>query len=205
VLDSNENALVHAAHNQHTMPDINQTITNDAAAAAAANSAEPAAAPIRPTARFMLSHPAHIVSLGFGSGLSPVAPGTVGTLLGWLSFAVLSRWLNEWQWGAVIAVSLVVGIWLSGITARALHTEDPGNVVSDEIVSFWLVLWLISPAGWLAQCIAFGLFRYFDAVKPGPVGWADRRFSGGFGVFADDVIAAFCTVLVFALWRFVTA
>ncbi len=159
--------------------------------------------PMRPTARFMLSSPAHFISLGFGSGLSPVAPGTVGTLFGWLSFAVLSRWLNEWQWGVVIALCLIAGIWLCGITARALNTEDPGNVVWDEIVSFWLVLWLITPAGWLAQLAAFALFRYFDAVKPGPVGWADKRFSGGFGVFADDVIAAFCTVLLFALWRFV--
>ena len=90
---------------------------------------------------------------------------------------------------------------------------DPGQIVWDEVAAFWIVLWLVLPAGLLAQAIAFGLFRFFDAVKPGPVGWADALFHGvdpqgdrhawtkaGFGIMLDDLVAAFCTLLVIALW-----
>jgi phosphatidylglycerophosphatase A len=84
---------------------------------------------------------------------------------------------------------------------------DPGNIVWDEVVAFWLVLWLIMPAGFTGQLVAFVLFRFFDAAKPGPVGWADRVFKGlgargGWGILFDDFVAAFCTLLVIALWRF---
>jgi phosphatidylglycerophosphatase A len=78
--------------------------------------------------------------------------------------------------------------------------------VWDEVAAFWLVLWLVMPAGWLGQLIAFALFRFFDAAKPGPVAWADGHFKGfgwrgGFGIMADDLVAAFCTLLVIAAWR----
>jgi phosphatidylglycerophosphatase A len=78
--------------------------------------------------------------------------------------------------------------------------------VWDEVVAFWLILWLLMPAGFVTQVLAFALFRFFDAVKPGPVGWADRVFKGGgwrggWGILFDDLVAAFCTLLVFALWR----
>ena len=87
--------------------------------------------------------------------------------------------------------------------------SDPGNIVWDEIVAFWLVLWLLLPAGFWAQFWAFVLFRFFDAAKPGPVGWADKSFKGfgwrgGFGIMFDDLVAAFCTLLVIALWRTLT-
>ena len=83
---------------------------------------------------------------------------------------------------------------------------DPGNIVWDEVVAFWLVLWLVMPTGFWGQLVAFALFRFFDAVKPGPVGWADEAFHGfgwrgGFGILLDDFVAAFCTLLVIALWR----
>jgi phosphatidylglycerophosphatase A len=74
-------------------------------------------------------------------------------------------------------------------------------------VAFWLVLWLAMPMGWWGQLVAFALFRFFDAAKPGPVGWADGLFKGfgwrgGWGILWDDFVAAFCTLLVIALWRF---
>ncbi len=166
------------------------------------------------TARFMLAHPAHVLALGGGSGLSPVAPGTAGTLWGWLAYLVLSHWLNPAQWGWLIAVSLLLGWWACSTTARHLGVQDPSSVVWDEVVAFWLVLWLLMPAGLLAQAIAFGLFRFFDAVKPGPVGWADRLFhdvdpatdphawhKAGLGIMLDDLVAAFCVLLVFSFWR----
>ena len=161
----------------------------------------------RPDLRFMLAHPAHAIALGFGAGLSPVAPGTVGTLWGWLSFIVLQAWLPPAGLAIAMALGLAVGWWACAVTAQSLHSSDPGNVVWDEVISFWLVLWLVTPAGFGAQLAAFGLFRFFDAVKPGPVGWADRLFHegygwrGGLGVMFDDLVAAFCTLLVIAGWR----
>ena len=157
----------------------------------------------------MVRHPAHWISLGFGSGLAPRAPGTVGTLWAWIAFLVLARWLSAAQWGLVIAVSLLLGQWACTRTARDLGVADPSAVVWDEVVAFWIVLWLLMPAPLWVQALAFGLFRYFDAVKPGPVGWADRRFKlrpgesigwrQGFGIVFDDLVAAGCTLLVLAL------
>lgn len=164
-------------------------------------------APLRPSAQFMLAHPAHFIALGFGSGLSPLAPGTAGTLWAWLSFLVLQRWLSPAGMGVLIAVSVLVGWWACTVTARNMRVADPGSIVWDEVVGFWLVLWLVMPAGLLGQLVAFGLFRFFDAVKFGPVAWADANFKGfgwrgGFGVLFDDLVAAACTVLVIALWQF---
>lgn len=165
-----------------------------------------APAAVRPTAAFMRRHPAHWIALGFGSGLAPIAPGTVGTLWAWVAWLVLSRWLDNTALGVLIAVSTLIGWWACTVTARRLNTLDPSNIVWDEVVAFWLVLWLVMPTGLLGQLIAFGLFRFFDAVKPGPVGWADRAFHGfgprgGFGILADDFVAAFCTLLVIAGWK----
>ena len=162
--------------------------------------------PLRPTLGFMLSHPAHMVALGFGSGLAPLAPGTVATVGAWIAFALLQEWLGTELLGQLIVLSLPLGWWACTVTARNLRIADPAAIVWDEIVCFWVVLWLVTPAGWTGQLAAFLLFRFFDAVKPGPVAWADQRFKGygwrgGFGILADDLVAAFCTLLVLALWR----
>ena len=162
--------------------------------------------PIRPTAAFMRRHPAHWIALGFGSGLSPFAPGTAGTLWAWVAWLLLSHWLDTAALGLLLAVSTAVGWWACTVTARRLNDLDPSNIVWDEVVAFWLVLWLVMPAGFGTQLVAFVLFRFFDAVKPGPVGWADRSFHGfgprgGFGILADDFVAAFCTLLVMAAWK----
>jgi phosphatidylglycerophosphatase A len=160
----------------------------------------------RPGFRFFAGHPAHIVALGFGSGLSPVAPGTVGTLWAWLAWLVLQIWLPPPALATIVVLSWPLGWWACTVTARNMGVADPGSVVWDEVAAFWLVLWLVMPAGWLGQLIAFALFRFFDAAKPGPVAWADRHFKGfgwrgGFGIMADDLVAAFCTLLVIAAWR----
>jgi phosphatidylglycerophosphatase A len=157
--------------------------------------------PRRATARFMLSHPIHILSLGFGSGLSPVAPGTAGTLFAWASFVLLNRYLTVAEWGVLIVAGFFGGIALCGFTAKRLGVEDPSAVVWDEIVAFWLVLLMITPATLSGQVWAFIVFRFFDMVKPPPIGYFDRRLKGGFGIMFDDLIAAFFTLLVIALWR----
>jgi phosphatidylglycerophosphatase A len=164
---------------------------------------------------FMRRHPAHWIALGFGAGLAPRAPGTVGTLWAWATFLLLDRVLDPLGWAILIGGGVLVGVWACAVTARHLGRPDPGAIVWDEVLGFWIVLWLVMPAGLLAQALAFVLFRAFDALKPGPIGWADRRFKArnvatlgareGFGILFDDLIAAGCTLLVYAagvwLWR----
>ena len=128
------------------------------------------AAPRRATWSFAFGHPLHAVALGFGSGLAPRAPGTIGTLFAWASFLALQQWFaSPLLWAAWLAAGFAVGCWACAATARGLATADPGCIVWDEVIAFWLVLWLVMPAGWLAQCAAFALFRFFDAAKPSPV------------------------------------
>ena len=160
----------------------------------------PAARPRRATVQFMLSHPLHMISLGFGSGLSPAAPGTVGTLFAWASFDVLNRYLTVLDWGVLIVVGFFAGISISGFTAKKLGIDDPSPVVWDEIVAFWLVLLMVTPVTFKGQLWAFIVFRFFDMVKPPPIRYFDRRLKGGFGIMFDDLVAAFFTLLVIALW-----
>lgn len=167
----------------------------------------PARAPRSANTRFMLAHPARWIALGFGSGLSPMAPGTVGTLWAWWSFHWLVHWLNPWDMGVFLAICLPVGVWACKLTADHLGQSDPGSIVWDEIVAFWLILWLVTPASGWDQFVAFLMFRFFDAAKPGPVRWADRVFKGSgwrgaWGIMFDDLVAAFCVLVLIALWRF---
>lgn len=167
----------------------------------------PAGAQVHPSFAFMASHPAHAIALGFGAGLSRVAPGTVGTLWAWVAFGVLQPWLNDLQWAGFIGINLLLGWWACTVTARHMGLPDSSHMVWDEVVAFWIVLWLVVPADFWAQLYAFALFRLFDAVKVGPMAWADQHFKGfgprgGFGVMLDDLAAAFCTLLVLAWWRF---
>ena len=165
----------------------------------------------KPNWRFLLSHPAHAIALGFGSGLSPKAPGTVGTLWAWVTFVLLQPHLNDAQWALLIGVGTLIGWWACTVAAQHLAIADPGAIVWDEIVAFWLVLWLVMPVGFWGQLWAFALCRFFDAAKPGPVAWADELFkvrrgvpigwAQGFGILFDDFVAALCALLVIALWR----
>ena len=185
--------------------DVQPKRFTDQAAPNAKASATPTT-PVRPTLGFMLQHPAHVIALGFGSGLGRVAPGTVGTLWAWLAFLVLQLWLTPSQIGWLIAASIPVGWWACTVTARHLRVADPGHIVWDEVVAMWIVLWLTMPMGFWGQLTAFALFRFFDAVKPQPVKWADRLFKGfgprgGWGIMFDDLVAAFCALMVMALWR----
>jgi phosphatidylglycerophosphatase A len=161
--------------------------------------------PERPTARFMLGHPARLLAQGFGSGLSPIMPGTSGTLFAWLAYAVLNvRWpavFTPSAWLLIIFAGFLIGVWACHRTGRDLGAPDHGSMVWDEIIAFWLVLVVLTPADFKTQCWAFFWFRVFDMVKPPPIAYFDRRFKGGFGVMWDDIVAAFYTLLVFAFWR----
>ncbi|HTP94506.1 MAG TPA: phosphatidylglycerophosphatase A [Burkholderiales bacterium] len=150
-----------------------------------------------PSWRFMLKHPAHFIALGFGSGLSVIAPGTLGTLVAFPLHAGLELQLDATGELAVIALAFIAGVWACGRTGRALGAADHGAMVWDEIVAFLLVL-VFTPREAAWQAGAFVLFRFFDIVKPSPIRYYDRTLKGGFGVMFDDLIAAFYTLFVLA-------
>ena len=153
---------------------------------------------MRPTSRLLLSHPAHFLSLGFGAGLSPWAPGTAGTLLAWALYPLLRVPLSEFVFFAMLISFFLAGVIATERTGEALGVADHGAIVWDEIIATWLVL-AFTPHTLLWQAVAVALFRFFDIVKPPPVSWADRRFKGGFGVMFDDIVAAGYTLLALAI------
>jgi phosphatidylglycerophosphatase A len=153
---------------------------------------------MRPTFRLLVSHPAHLISLGFGSGLSPRAPGTAGTLAAWLLYPLLRAPVSDFVFLALMTSFFVAGVITADRTGRALGASDHGAIVWDEMVAFWLVLFF-TPATLVWQTVAFVLFRFFDIVKPPPIRWADSRVKGGFGVMLDDILAAGYAVLALAL------
>jgi phosphatidylglycerophosphatase A len=163
-----------------------------------ADAVTPPASYPAPSWRLMMAHPAHQLAFGFGSGLLPMAPGTWGTLFAWIAFDALDPWLGEGWWAIVIALTALAGAAAAQRTGAVLGRPDHGVIVIDEIVAFWLVLWLV-PDALLAQGAAFVAFRFFDIVKPPPVRTVDRRFKNGVGVMLDDLIAAFYTLLAAAI------
>jgi phosphatidylglycerophosphatase A len=154
-----------------------------------------------PPVRFLLHHPAHLIACGFGSGLSPMAPGTAGTLFAWLSFPWLYHWLgSDGAFSLFLLAGFVIGVWACQIAGRSLGVVDHGSIVWDEIVPFWAVL-LFTPAGWVWQVAAFAWFRFYDIVKPYPASYFDEKVKSGFGVMMDDVVAAAYTVMTLAVFK----
>jgi phosphatidylglycerophosphatase A len=161
--------------------------------------AAPAQAHLRPSFRFLLSHPAHMLALGFGSGLPRGAPGTWGTVAAWVLFIWLDQWLNSTAWWTLVGVTLVIGAWAAQRTGRDLG-DDSGHIVIDEIVAFWIVLLMLPAGSGLSlQALAFVLFRLFDITKPPPIRLLDARINNGLGVMIDDLAAAFYTLLALAI------
>jgi phosphatidylglycerophosphatase A len=156
--------------------------------------------PARPTFEFMKPRLSRWIALGFGSGLSSAAPGTVGTVFAWISFVLLHALVGDAGLLAACVLGLAVGVWAVGRTGRDLGVIDHGAIVWDEVVAFWLVLLLV-PATFVSQLVAFLLFRVFDIVKPPPIRQVDRLWKTPFGVMADDLLAAAYTVLVVAFWQ----
>jgi len=131
-------------------------------------------------------------AFGFGSGLSPYAPGTVGTLAA-VPLALILIVLPVQVFWVVWVCSFILGIYWCGESCRRLDVHDHGGVVWDEIVAFWLVLAFIPPQ-WLWWLAAFVLFRFFDILKPWPIRQFDEKLQGGFGVMLDDILAAAYTL-----------
>lgn len=151
-----------------------------------------------PDARFLLSHPAHFIALGFGSGLAPKAPGTFGTLAALPLYWALALVLPPLAIAFLSIPLFFLGVWACGVTGRDLGVQDHGAMVWDEIVAF-LPLAALSSASLALQALAFLLFRLFDIWKPFPIRELEKHVKGGMGVMIDDVAAAFYAYVAFAL------
>ena len=154
--------------------------------------------PAQPDLAFLFRHPAHFVALGAGSGLSPVAPGTFGTLLAIPLALLLRAYPSDVAFIAAIVILFVIGTWASQVTGRNLGVPDHGAIVVDEIAAFLLVLFFVGP-DWIRVAIAFAIFRFFDITKPPPIRQFDAAIKNGFGVMLDDLLAAGYTLLVLAI------
>lgn len=135
----------------------------------------------------VLSSPKMFAAFGFGSGLSPIVPGTMGTVAAIPLYLGLML-LPWWAYGVVVVVTGLVGIHLCGFASQKLGVHDHSGIVWDEFVGFWITMFLV-PFSWLNVLIGFILFRIFDMAKPWPISWVDKHVHGGFGIMIDDVIA----------------
>ena len=147
-------------------------------------------------------NPIHLLALGFGSGAAPKAPGTCGTLVAVLIYWPLSQ-LSPEHYLLMLLVTSVMGIYICGQTAKDLGVHDHGSIVWDEFVGFWITMFA-APVGWVWVVVGFVLFRFFDIIKPWPISWIDKKFTGGFGIMLDDVIAGVmaATILQGIAWWF---
>jgi phosphatidylglycerophosphatase A len=138
--------------------------------------------------RVVLTHPAGWIASGLGVGLSPRAPGTVGSLAALLPWWFFLRHLSLPWYLASLILAFIIGIWAANWVIAKTRIEDPSVVVWDEFVGLWIAL-LLAPNGWPWMLGGFVLFRVFDIWKPWPVRWADRKLHGGVGAMLDDVLA----------------
>ena len=135
----------------------------------------------------VLTNPVHFLAFGLGSGLSPKAPGTAGTVAA-IPFYLLMQSLSLPVYLLVLVIATLVGFWLCDKSSKDLGVHDHPGIVWDEFCGFWLTM-IAAPAGWLWILVGFVLFRIFDILKPWPIRWLDKHVHGGFGIMVDDLLA----------------
>ncbi|MDC0609898.1 phosphatidylglycerophosphatase A [Vibrio sp.] len=156
----------------------------------------------KPLALIKLSNPWHLLATGFGSGLSPVIPGTMGTLAS-IPFYLILAHTPAWFYIVVILIASVIGIKICAQTSHDMKVHDHGAIVWDEFVGFWITMIMIplldiDVFAWQWIVLGFVYFRFFDMLKPWPIRWFDKNIHGGWGIMVDDIVAGFVSAL--ALW-----
>lgn len=151
----------------------------------------------QPNLKFLLDNPAHLLALGFGSGLARKAPGTFGSAAALPFWLMIASMPQAYQL-SLIVLAFIVGILICDTTGKALGVHDHGAIVWDEFVGLWIVLYF-APGGWIWLLLGFGLFRFFDILKPWPIRAIDRSMRGGLGVMLDDVLAGLMAAGVIVL------
>lgn len=138
-------------------------------------------------------NPVHLLAFGFGSGLSPKAPGTAGTAVALLIYLLLPP-MSALIYGILIVAGFLLGIWLCGKTAEDLGVHDHGGIVWDEFIGYWITMFM-APSGLVWAILGFALFRILDIFKPWPIKWVDKELQGGLGIMLDDVLAGIMAAL----------
>lgn len=146
-----------------------------------------------PLSFISLKNPWHLLATGFGSGLSPIIPGTMGTLAS-VPFYLLLVQLPLPMYLVVVVISCIIGVKICQVTSDDMKVHDHGSIVWDEFAGFWITMSLVPMLDlpiddWKWLITGFVLFRFFDMVKPWPIGWLDKRVDGGFGIMVDDIVA----------------
>ena len=144
-----------------------------------------------------LKDPVVFVALGFGSGLSPWAPGTAGTVIAIPLYVLISS-LHTSFYLAITALVSLIGIWVCSYTSKKLNGHDHPAIVIDEIAGYFITM-IMAPEGWLWVLIGFILFRIFDIFKPWPISWIDKKVRGGFGIMLDDIVAGIVALILLQL------
>jgi len=160
-----------------------------------------------PLSLISLKNPWHLLATGFGSGLSPIIPGTMGTLAAVPLYLLLVQ-LPLSIYLAIVLVTCVIGVKICQVTSDDMGVHDHGSIVWDEFAGFWITMSLVPmlniPANdWKWLITGFVLFRFFDMVKPWPIGWLDKRVHGGLGIMIDDIVAGVMAgVALYAVAKF---
>ncbi|GIU21456.1 phosphatidylglycerophosphatase A [Shewanella colwelliana] len=137
--------------------------------------------------KLSLTHPIHFLALGFGSGLAAKAPGTFGTIAAIPLYLLMMNLSLPWYLGLTL-LSVIAGFYICDKTSKDMGVHDHGAIVWDEVAGLLITL-IAAPAGWQWLAVGFGLFRFFDILKPWPIKWLDAKVHGGFGIMIDDVLA----------------
>lgn len=135
----------------------------------------------------LITKPVHWLAFGFGSGLSPKAPGTAGTVVAIPLYLLLAMLPLGWYLLALV-VTFIVGVYLCDKTSKDMGVHDHPGIVWDEFVGYWVTM-IAAPVGWVWVLLGFVFFRIFDVLKPWPIRWLDEHVHGGFGIMIDDVLA----------------
>jgi phosphatidylglycerophosphatase A len=148
------------------------------------------------------TNPVHFLAFGLGTGASPYAPGTVGTLLGIPLVYLLSQW-PLWVYLLVTVVLIAIGIWVCDKTSKDIGVHDHGGIVIDEVAGY-LVTMIAVPVNVWTLIAAFFIFRFFDIIKPWPIGWLDKQVQGGVGIMVDDLLAGVygLAVIWIGIWSY---
>ena len=145
-----------------------------------------------------LKNPFVLLATGLGSGFTPVAPGTIGSLIALPIWWYVLAELLPWQQLLFVVVAAVLAIWIVARACQATGVGDASQIVLDEVVGQWLTLFA-APKSAPVMILGFLLFRFFDITKPWPISWADRQLRGGLGVVVDDLFAGVLAALVLHL------
>ena len=144
--------------------------------------------------------------VGFGSGLSPKAPGTAGSAFALLFVPI---WLVIGFFNSIVAITIMslIGIYICGQTAKVMGVHDDGRIVWDEFAGqsiTFLPLIYLGQMSWFWLLVGFALFRLFDVWKPWPIRVIDRQVGGGFGIMFDDIIAGLCAAICIVAYLYIS-